>query len=469
MPNDVAIVGSGPNGLAAAIRLARAGLSVRVYEAQPTYGGGMRSAAVTQPGFIHDLCSAVHPFAMISPFFESLPLAEHGVTWIQPDMMIAHPLDDGTAVAVTANLEETASSLGEDAETYRRLVGTLAHDLPTLAEDILAPLIHLPHHPFMLARFGVHAMLSASILASEFENPRSRALLAGCAAHSFRPLDEQFTGAFALLLTASAHAGGWPIARGGSQTIADAMVSILRGHGGDLVTNHRIDELPNARVVMFDTSPEAAARIANFPEKRLRERKRGPGIFKIDYALSAPVPWTAEACRRAGTVHVGGRFEEIAESESEMAHGKHPEKPFVLVSQPSIFDPTRAPAGQHTLWAYCHVPNGMTFDMSERIEAQIERFAPGFRDTILARSSMNTREVESHNANYLGGDISGGLTNPFSMLPYLTAQPGVYLCSASTAPGAGVHGMCGFHAAELALRKTFGRTPDSIRGAGCSP
>lgn len=455
---DAAIVGSGPNGLAAAIHLARAGLRVRVFEARPTIGGGMRSAALTLPGFVHDVCSAVHPFGVLSPFFRALPLAEHGLTWIQPDVMIAHPLDDGTAVAVLADVDLTAHGLGEDARRYRDLVGGLARDLPELADDVLAPIVHLPRHPLLLARFGVHALPSAKWLARDFADERTRALVAGCAAHSFRPLEAKTTAAFSLLLLASAHVHGWPFARGGSQTIADALASVLRSYGGEIVRGTTVTSRPDARVALFDTSPDALARILRRP---LGARPRGPGIFKIDYALSAPVPWRAEPCRRAGTVHVGGGFEEIAASERATIEGQHPERPFVLVAQPSLFDATRAPPGEHTLWVYCHVPNGSTVDMTERIEAQIERFAPGFRDVVLVRATMNTHEIEAHNANYLGGDIAGGSTDPFSLLPYETPVDGVYLCSAATAPGAGVHGMCGFHAAELALTRARGARPAS--------
>lgn len=462
--SSAAIIGSGPNGLAAAIRLAQAGHQVRVYEAQPTIGGGTRSADLTLPGYLHDICSAVHPFAVLSPFFRSLPIEEHGLEWIHPAVLLAHPLDDGSAVAVTASLAETARDLGEDRAAYETLFGNLAQHLPLLADDVLAPILHVPRHPLLLARFGMRALLSAKVVASrELATARARALFAGLAAHSFLALDAPFTAAFALLLGASAHAGGWPIPRGGAQRIADALVSILRAHGGEVHPGTRVESLPNADSVLFDTSPAALERIARsrLPARyrdKLRRFPRGPGVFKIDYALSAPVPWRAEPCRRAGTVHLGGRFEEIAASEEAIARGVHAEKPFVLVTQPSLFDETRAPPGAHTLWAYCHVPNGSLVDMTARIEAQIERFAPGFRDVVLARHTMSTREVEAHNANYLGGDISGGTSDPLALLSCVTPAKGIYLCSASTAPGAGVHGMCGLHAAEEALRRTGGTT-----------
>lgn len=452
---DAAVVGSGPNGLAAAIHLARAGLQVRVYEAAATIGGGMRSAALTRPGFVHDVCSAVHPFGVLSPFFQGLPLAEHGVEWLQPEVMLAHPLDDGSAVALTSSLEETARELGPDAGFYRRLVGVLAERLPTLAEDILSPILRVPRHPFMLARFGMRAMLSARSFARSFEGARAQALVAGCAAHSFRSLDAPFTATFALLFTAAAHATGWPVVRGGSQKLADALVDILREHGGEIAVGMPVTAPREARVTLFDTSPEALTRISHVP---MPTRPRGPGVFKIDYALSAPVPWTAEACRRAGTVHLGGTFEEIAAGEERILRGEHPERPFVLVTQASLVDPTRAPAGLHTLWAYCHVPNGSIVDMTDAIEAQLERFAPGFRDVVLARAIMNTHDLELHNPNYLGGDVSGGLGHPLFPLPHATSAEDVYLCSAATAPGPGVHGMCGFHAAEAALQRSFDRS-----------
>ncbi|MBX3232242.1 MAG: NAD(P)/FAD-dependent oxidoreductase [Labilithrix sp.] len=470
--DDAVVVGSGPNGLAAAIVLARAGVRVRVLEAEPTIGGGTRTAALTEPGYRHDVCSAVHPFAVLSPFFATLPLAEHGLRWAQPPIAVAHPLDDGGAGALFASVDETARALGGDGAAYRIVIRPLARDLRALAGDVLAPVLHVPRHPLKLARFGLRAALSARMLArGAFEGARARALFAGLAAHSFLPLDAPFTASFALLLAASAHACGWPFARGGSQRIAEALVSVLRTHGGEVTGGVRVRDLDSlaARAVLFDTSPAileqvAAARLPERYRARLRRWERGPGAFKIDYALRAPVPWRAEECRRAGTVHVGGTFEEIAAAEAAVTRGEHPERPFVLVAQPSLFDDTRAPPERHTLWAYCHVPNGSTLDMREAIEAQIERFAPGFRDVVLARAVLGPRELEAHDANFAGGDISGGLGSLFfrpvpACDPYSTPARGIYLCSSSTPPGAGVHGMCGYHAARSALRRELRAPP----------
>ncbi|HET7785037.1 MAG TPA: NAD(P)/FAD-dependent oxidoreductase [Myxococcales bacterium] len=467
---DAAVVGSGPNGLAAAIALARAGVRVRVHEAQPTLGGGTRSAALTLPGFLHDVCSAIHPLAVASPFFARLPLAEHGLEWIHPGIAVAHPLPDGTAVALHRSLEETAENLGSDARAYRRIVAPLAARFPDLLGDVLRPIARVPRHPLLTARFGARALLSASAL--PFRGERARALVAGLAAHSFLPLEAPFTASFALIFAAAAHASGWPMARGGSQRIADALAASLRALGGEICTGDPIDSLdgfgPDS-AVLFDTSPATLERIAGdrLParyRRALRAYRRGPGVFKLDYALSAPVPWRAPECRRAGTVHVGGTFAEIAASEDEVVRGGHPGRPFVLVAQQSLFDPTRAPAGKHTLWAYCHVPNGSDVDMTSRIEAQLERFAPGFAGVVLARAVTRPADIEAANANCAGGDISGGAHDGLQFLarpvlafdPYATPAPNLYLCSSSTPPGAGVHGMCGLHAAESALRRSFG-------------
>jgi len=466
---DAHIVGSGPNGLSAAIALARAGLSVRVHEAQPTIGGGTRSAASTLPGFIHDVCSAIHPMAAASPFFAQLGLAEHGLEWIHPDVVLAHPLDDGTAVALVRSVEESAAGLGADGRRYRRIVGPLAARFSELLDDVLGSMVRVPRHPLLLARFGIRALLPASRL--PFRSERARALIAGLAAHSFLRLEAPFSASFALILGAAAHASGWPIARGGSQRIADALAASLRELGGEIVVGDPVDALERlgaARAILFDTSPATLERIAGarLPARYRRalvRYRRGPGVFKLDYALSGPVPWRAPECRRAGTVHLGGRFEEIAASEAEVMRGGHPQKPFVLVAQQSLFDASRAPPGKHTLWAYCHVPNGSTVDMTARIEAQLERFAPGFADLVLARAVIAPREVEAHNANCAGGDIAGGAHDGLQFFarpvlafdPYATPARELYLCSSSTPPGGGVHGMCGLHAARSALRRSF--------------
>jgi phytoene dehydrogenase-like protein len=467
---DAVVVGSGPNGLSAAIELARAGLRVHVHEAEPTIGGGTRSAASTLPGFVHDVCSAIHPMAAGSPFFAQLPLAEHGLEWIHPDIALAHPLPDGSAVALVRSVEETANGLGSDGAAYRRVVAPLANRFQELLGDTLGPMVRMPRHPLLLGRFGIRAVLPSSRL--PFRGERARALIAGLAAHSFLPLDAPLSGSFALMLGVAAHSAGWPMPRGGSQRIADALAATLRAMGGEIAAGQRVESLEHlgaVRAILFDTSPAILERIANdrLPpryRRRLRKYRRGPAVFKLDHALSGAVPWRAAECRRAGTVHVGGTFEEVAASEAEVNRGGHPERPFVLVAQQSLFDETRAPPGKHTLWAYCHVPNGSTVDMTARIEAQIERFAPGFRDLILARAIATPLDIEAHNANCAGGDIAGGahdglqfLARPVLALdPYATPVRELYLCSSSTPPGGGVHGMCGFHAARSALRRSFG-------------
>jgi phytoene dehydrogenase-like protein len=468
---DAVVVGSGPNGLAAAITLARVGLSVHLLEANATIGGGARSAELTLPGFVHDVCSAVHPLAAGSPFFKTLPLA--GLEWVQPEIPLAHPLDDGSAACLHSELDVTARELQDDANSYLRLMRSFVRDWGKLATEFLQPMLHIPRHPFALARFAIPAVFPATWIARTFfKRRRARALFAGIAAHSFLPLNAPVSTAFGLVLGAAGHVVGWPIPRGGSQSISNALANYLRELGGIIEVNRKIDnlqQLPKSRAILFDTSVWNFARITGdlLPARyryQLQRFKHAPGIFKIDYALNAPIPWKAEACRRAGTIHVGGTINEIAASEDEAARGKIPGRPFVLVAQQSLFDTTRAPRGQHTLWAYAHVPFDCKVDVSEKIEAQIERFAPGFRDCIIARHSMNAAAIGTSNSNLIGGDISGGATNLWQLLarpifsptPYRTPIRGIYLCSASTPPGGGVHGMCGYHAAGAALRDIFG-------------
>jgi phytoene dehydrogenase-like protein len=466
---DAVIIGSGPNGLAAAITLAQAGCSVLVVEANSTIGGGARSAELTLPGFVHDVCSAVHPLAAGSPFFKTLPLRQFGLEWIHPDIPLAHPLDDGRAACLYRDVDLTAESLQRDADAYRRLMKPLARNWEKLANEFLQPMLHLPQHPFTLARFGFPAISPAAYLAKcLFKEEPTRALFAGIAGHSFLPLEAVVSSAFGLVLGMAGHAVGWPIPRGGSQTIATALANYLRSLGGKIETNRPVNSLadvPSTRAILFDVSiwefvRIAGSRLPSRYRRRLENFRHASGVFKIDYALRAPVPWKSAECKRAGTIHLGGTLDEIATAERDVARGKIPARPFVLVAQQSLFDTTRAPAGQHTLWAYAHVPFGCKSDMSERIEAQIERFAPGFRNCILARHTMNAADLEKSNRNLTGGDINGGAANLrqlivrpiFSPAPYRTPLPGVYLCSASTPPGGGVHGMCGYHSALAVLR-----------------
>jgi phytoene dehydrogenase-like protein len=472
--HDAVVVGSGPNGLAAAITLAREGCSVLVLEANATIGGGVRSAELTLPGFLHDVCSAIYPMAAGSPFFEMLPLKRFGLDWIEPEIPLAHPLDDGRAVALHRSITETAEALGRAGRCYRHLMDPLARDWKRLADEFLRPMLHFPRHPIALARFGLPAICPATLLANIcFKDQEARALFGGISAHSFLPLEAPGSAAFGLVLAMAGHAVGWPLPRGGSQMITNALAAYLRELGGRIETDQRIDNLdqvPTTRARLLDLTVWEFLRISrNRLPSRYRQRlerfRHAPGVFKVDYALSAPVPWRSEKCRRAGTIHVGGTFNEIAAAERDVAQGKHPERPFLLVAQQSLFDQTRAPRGQHTLWTYCHVPHGSTFDMTERMEQQIERFAPGFRDCILARHSAQPADLQSGNANLVGGDINGGAANLAQLIarpvlsptPYRTPLPGVYLCSSSTPPGGGVHGMCGYHAARVALGDIFGR------------
>lgn len=469
MTYDAVIVGAGPNGLAAGITLARAGRSVVVLEAKETIGGGTRSAELTLPGFVHDICSALHPLGVASPFFRDLPLAHYGLEWVFPPACLAHPLDDGTAVMVEGSVDATAANLGPDAAHYRRLMGPFVAGWQGLLGDLLGPL-RIPRHPIVMARFGLAGLLPAATLArTAFRGERARAVFAGMASHAMMPLSAPATAAFGLVLGLVAHAIGWPMARGGSQRIADALGAHLRSLRGEIVTGHPVRsraDLPDARAILFDTSPRQLVQVMGneLPvgyRHALSRFRYGPGVFKADYALDGPIPWRAEECLRAGTVHLGGTLEEIAAAEAATWRGEHPERPFVLVAQQSLFDPARAPEGKHTAWAYCHVPHGSAEDVTGRLEAQIERFAPGFRDRILARCTRTATDMEVYNPNYIGGDINAGVqdlrqlfTRPVARLnPYTTPIPGLYLCSSSTPPGGGVHGLCGYYAGRTALRR----------------
>jgi phytoene dehydrogenase-like protein len=460
------VVGAGPNGLTAAIVLARAGVSTTLLEAQPTVGGGARSAALTLPGFIHDVCSAVHPMALSSPIFATFPLAEHGLEWIQPPTPLAHPFDDGSAATLERSLEDTARRLGRDAAAYRRWVGPWAARWKALTPDLLAPL-HFPSHPFWLARFGAMALWPAAAAAHTFfKEPKTRALFAGAAAHAFLPMEKLASSAAGWVFTATAHAVGWPIPRGGTQKISDALASYFKSLGGEIVLNttvRSLSEIRDADAILCDVTPRQLLRMAGdrFPgayRRKLEKYRYGPGVFKMDWALNGPIPWKAAECARAGTIHIGATLEEIAASERDAWAGRVSDKPFTLVAQPSLFDPTRAPQGRHTAWAYCHVPHGSTENLTETLERQIERFAPGFRSLILARHAMDTAQMEAHNANLIGGDITGGAQDLSQLFfrptrhTYRTPAKGIYICSSSTPPGGGVHGQCGAHAARAVLK-----------------
>jgi phytoene dehydrogenase-like protein len=456
---DVVIIGAGPNGLAAAIELARAGKSVSIYEAKATIGGGTRTEELTLSGFYHDVCSAIHPLGLGSPFFKSIPLEQFGVSWIHPEISLAHPFDDGSAAIIQKSLDATLAHLDKaDAKAYSRLMKPFAERWHDLAEDILGPFPLPPKHPFLLARFGLPALLSAEGLAKTiFRSPRTQALFAGIAGHSCVSIDQVMTASFGMVLGILCHAVGWPIPKGGSQSIANAMGKYLESLGGEIFTSHpieRLEQLPSSRVILFDLTPKQVLKIAGDEfspsyRKELERYRYGPGVFKMDFALSDPIPWTAEECRRAGTLHLGASLEEIALSEKLIWQNKHSEQPLVLVAQQSLFDSSRAPEGKHTGWAYCHVPHGSDVDMTEAILRQIERFAPDFRDTILASSKMNAVEMSLYNPNYVGGDINGGVQDIWQMftrpvvrlLPYQTSKSTMYFCSSSTPPGGGVHGM----------------------------
>jgi len=469
---DAIVVGAGPNGLAAAITLARAGRSVLLVEAAATVGGGTRSAELTRPGFVHDFCSAIHPLGVASPFFKTLSLREHGLEWLFPEAAAAHPFDDGPAVILERSVEATARGLGTDGAAYREAMTPLVEAADRLLPDLLAPLWPPPRHPLLVARFGGRAIASARRAALRlFRGERARGFFAGLAAHSVLPLESAFTASFGYLFALLGHTSGWPVARGGSQRIADALASCLRSLGGEIETGRRVaslDDLPPCRAVLLDLTPRQILRIAGarLParyRRALEGYRYGPAAFKLDMALAAPIPWKDPACARAATVHLGATLDEISASERAPHAGQVAERPYVILAQQSLFDPSRAPSGRHTAWAYCHVPPGSTIDAAGRIEAQIERFAPGFRDVVLARHVTTPAAFALYDENYVGGDIAGGsaafpqlfFRPTFRLVPYATPDPGLFICSSSTPPGAGVHGMCGYLAARVALARAF--------------
>lgn len=468
---DAVIVGSGPNGLAAAVTLLQTGLKVLIIEAKNSIGGGMRTQALTLPGYLHDVCSAIHPLAAGSSFFKGLMLEDHGLEWIYPTVAVAHPLDDGTAVFLTNSVSETAASLGQDKENYQKCMKPFFNQWNTLLTELLT-FPFRPHHPLVLARFGFFAVQSAKgFVKRTFSGSRAKALFAGLAAHSMLPLESKFTTAIGLLLGLSGHKIGWPMPKGGSQKISGALERIIRSLGGIIQLNNPVrnfSDLPASKVTIFDVTPRQLLNITgdkfsgNF-RRQLEKFRYGSGIFKVDLALNSPIPWKAKVCFSAGTIHVGGTLEEICDAENQVWRKSHPEKPFVLLAQQSLFDPSRAPKGKHTAWAYCHVPSGSVFDMTDRIENQIERFAPGFKDCIIKRHKMTAKDFEDYNPNYIGGDINGGVQNwrqfftrpSIRINPYTTPDKKIFICSSSTPPGGGVHGMCGYNAAQTVLRKIY--------------
>jgi phytoene dehydrogenase-like protein len=469
---DAVVVGSGPNGLGAAIQLARAGLSVCLIEARETIGGGTRSSELTLPGYTHDICSAIHPLAVVSPFFRSLPIEKHGVEWVNPPASLAHPFDDGSAALLFKSLPETEGTLGKDKKRYHKLMKPLVDDASLIFKEILKPL-RFPAHPFAMFRFGTSAIRSAAgLAASRFKQDRARALFAGCAGHSMLPLQKWGSAAFGLTLMLASHVAGWPLPTGGSQKITASLATHFQELGGEIELDHPVgsmSDIPESRCVLFDLTPRQIVTIAGdqLPtsyRKQLSDYRYGPGVFKLDWALNGPIPWKASECTLAATVHVGGLMEEIMQSENDAWKGKHPERPFVLIAQQSLFDSTRAPEGKQTGWAYCHVPHGSPMNMTERIEAQVERFAPGFRDLIVARHIFPASELERHNPNLVGGDVGGGANDLRQFIarpvlrfdPYSTANARLFICSSSTPPGGGVHGMCGYWAARSALSRVFG-------------
>jgi phytoene dehydrogenase-like protein len=480
---DAVVVGAGPNGLTAAAVLARAGLAVRVHEAGRSVGGGARTEELTLPGFRHDPCSAVHPLGVGSPVFATLGLERHGLEWLHPELPMAHPFPDGTSATLARSVEETAASLGVDARAYRRLLGPLEGRWDELAGDLLrTPWAAWPDHPLRLAQLGARAAIPAALLDRVFRDDRAPALLAGMTAHTMAPLTSPAGTAVALVFALAAHSVGWPVPRGGSQAIVDALAADLVEHGGEIVLDHEIDslaELPAAHAYLLDVSPTALGRLAGdrLPDRyraRLERYRYGPGVFKVDYALDAPVPWTAAAPRRAGTVHIAPRYADIKSVLAAVHGGRAPDQPFLITAQPTLVDPSRAPAGKHTFWVYAHVPHGFDGDLTGAVERQLERFAPGFRDTVLARRVSGPAELEARNPNYVGGDIAVGSAAGLRLLarpqlrvtPYATPDPAVFLCSAATPPGPGVHGMCGYHAARVALRRRFGVRLPVVPGAG---
>jgi phytoene dehydrogenase-like protein len=475
---DALIIGSGPNGLSAAIALAQADQKVLVLEAKDTIGGGTRTEEITLPHFQHDICSAVHPLGIGSPFLRNLPLEEFGLDWIYPPIGLAHPLDDGRSAVMTRSIEDSAESLGEDGGAYQRLMNPLVAEWEQILADILGPLPLPPRHPLSLARFGLSAVRSVrGLVQSRFNDEPAQALFAGLAGHGMLPLEAATTASIALVLGMLAHAVGWPIPKGGSQAISNALVRYLKSLGGEVVTGQEVTslgELPSTKAVLLDVTPRQVLKICgdHLPagyRRKLGAYRYGPGVCKVDYALDGPIPWKSAACTHAGTVHLGGMLEEISTSEKSVWRGEHPEKPLVLLAQQSLFDDSRAPAGQHTAWAYCHVPHGSSRDVSKRITDQVERFAPGFQDLILAKHVYTAAELQSYNPNYIGGDINGGVqdwrqlfTRPVARWsPYTTPVKGLYICSSSTPPGGGVHGMCGYHAAKRVL-KEIGQFNSSI-------
>lgn len=468
---DAVVVGSGPNGLAAAILMQQQGLSVLIIEGKDEIGGGLRSAELTLPGFTHDVCSAIHPLALASPFFKNLPLADFGLEYIQPPINAAHPFDNGTAAILDRSIKNTADYLGTDAGVYTTLMRELTGAWPLIDQDALGPL-RFPRHPLVMAQFGLKALSSAETFVKRFKTKEARGLFGGMAAHAIQPLSNLGTTAIGLVLMATGHLKGWPVPKGGSVSIANALAGYFKSIGGAIETGiyiKSLDQLPSAQAILFDVTPKqllqlAGHKFSSIYKWQLERYRYGMGVFKIDWALDGPIPFTAPECRRAGTVHLGNTFEEIAAGELQTSRGHQTEKPFVLLAQQSLFDSSRAPEGKHTAWAYCHVPNGSMQNMTAAIEAQVERFAPGFKDLILAKSTMNTAQIENYNPNYIGGDINGGIidlgqlfTRPaLRWSPYKTSAKGLYICSSSTPPGGGVHGMCGYNAGKTALSDVFG-------------